>query len=96
MSQWNLSIHSEQMILSFGYGSGITIWFDEEDDRGQRVADARIMAAAPELLEALSGLYEHTKNNHNIARLNQAALEAIEAAVGRAPEGDAREEDEDE
>ena len=94
MSKWSLSIHSEQMILSVGYGSGITIWFDEGDDQGQRVADARIMAAAPELLDALSGLYEHTQNNRNIAGLNTAAIEAIEAAVGRAPEGDVREETE--
>ena len=57
---------------------------------------ARLLMAAPELLDALVSLYDHTKNNHNIAGLNQAAIEAIEAAVGRAPEGDAREEDEDE
>ena len=55
----------------------------------KRADRERYAAITTQLLDALAGLYDHTKNNRNIAGLNQAAIEAIEAAVGRAPEGDA-------
>ena len=61
----------------------------------KRADRERYAAIMTQLLDALVGLYDHTKNNRNIAGLNTAAIEAIEAAVGRAPEGDAKE-DEDE
>ncbi len=41
-----------------------------------------LKSAAPDLLKALEGLYNHTKNNHNIFGLNAAAKEAIGKAKG--------------
>ena len=37
---------------------------------------------ADDLLPALVGLYEHTRNNYQICGLNTAALEAIEKLLG--------------
>ena len=92
--EWKMDVYSEGVVLTLLDVAVIVFQFDGVGDRW--ISDVRLMAAAPQLLSALSGLYEHTQNNRNIAGLNQAALEAIEAAVGRAPEGDAREEDENE
>ena len=91
MTNWKMSVHSEGVILTLQDGAEIVFRFDDDGDCW--ISDVQLMAAAPQLLNALSGLYGHTQNNRNIAGLNTAALEAIEAAVGRAPEGDAREED---
>ena len=39
-----------------------------------------LIDAGPDLLKALRGLYNHTKNNHQIHGLNEAARAAIERA----------------
>ena len=42
--------------------------------------NVRLVKMNQELLEALKGLYEHTKNNRQIMGLNTVAKEAIERA----------------
>lgn len=79
--RWKLDVFSEEAIVQFPDLEEVIFPF--EDDRERWIATARLIAAAPELLDALVGLYEHNKNNYGIAGLNQAALEAIEAAVGK-------------
>lgn len=91
--KWTIDTYSEEAVLTLTDGAEVVFRFG--DNRERWIADVRLMTAAPQLLDALVGLYEHNKNNYGIAGLNQAALEAIEAAVGRAPVGGA-EEDENE
>ena len=55
---------------------------DEVQTNQCAMANARLIAAAPNLLEALKGLYEHTRNNHQIAGLNTAAREALAKVQG--------------
>ena len=46
------------------------------------IANARLIAAAPELLDVLKNLYDHTKNNLQICGLNEKAKAAIAKAEG--------------
>jgi hypothetical protein len=47
------------------------------------IENQELCCAAPDLLEALTELYNHTKNDYQIAALNIQAKNAIDKAVGK-------------
>jgi hypothetical protein len=53
------------------------------DHQAEAEANARLIAAAPELLEALKGLLEVTEENYDNRHEVEAALHAIAKAEGR-------------
>jgi hypothetical protein len=46
-------------------------------------ANARLIASSTDLLKALTELYDHTKNDYQIAALNIQAKNAIDKAIGK-------------
>jgi len=53
---------------------------DREND--ETIANARLIAASPDMLDALIAQYNHTKNDHHVNGMNEATKSAIEFATG--------------
>ena len=55
---------------------------DNYPESPMAMANAKLIAAAPDMLDALIAQYNHTKNDHHVNGMNEATKSAIEFATG--------------
>ncbi len=75
----------ERSVAIFSDDAYIAAVYDgPQIDRDQRLANARLMAAAPELLAALQAVWEAYEEGYETEELTPAVADKVHAAIARA------------
>ena len=83
---WTATKHDQHWVrvnVTIKAGGNMWVAFMPDEDKEEKMANARLMAAAPELLEALESLLEQTRQYGHTAEI-KAAEAAIAKAKGEA------------
>ena len=83
---WTVTKHDQHWVrvnVTIKAGGNTWVAFMPDEDKEERLANARLMAGAPALLEALEALLEQTRQYGHTAEI-EAAEQAIAKASGTA------------